>query len=67
MKSTTAIAIGSVSALACGMASAQSTTMMNGGGMWGSGGRGGYGGYLGPLLLVVVIGVIFWVVLQKRK
>jgi hypothetical protein len=67
MKSTIATAIGSVPALACGMASAQSAAMMNGGGMRGGDWIGGYGGYWGPLLLVVVIGVIVWVILQKRK
>jgi hypothetical protein len=67
MNSLTAIATGSVSVLASGMASAQDGNMMNGGGMWGGGWMGGYGGYWGPILLVVVVGVVVWAVLQKRK
>jgi hypothetical protein len=35
--------------------------------MGGGGWMGGYGGYWGPILLVVVIGVVVWAVLQKRK
>ena len=54
-------------ALASGVASAQSGNMMNGGGMWGGGWMGGYGGYWMPVLLIVVIGVVIWAVLQKRK
>lgn len=49
-----------------GLASAQSGTMMNGG-MGGAGWMGGYGGYWGPVLLVIVIGVVAWVVMQRRK
>ena len=67
MKSLTAIATGSVCALATGVASAQTGTMMNGGGMWGGGWMGGYVGYWGPILLIVVVGVVVWAVLQKRK
>ncbi len=67
MKSMIWIATGSVSALASGVASAQTGNMMNGGGMWGAGWMGGYGGYWGPILLVVVVGVVVWAVLQKRK
>jgi len=67
MKSLTAIVSGSVSALATGVAYAQNGTMMNGGGMWGGGWMGGYGGYWGPILLVVVVGVVVWAVMQKRK
>ena len=42
---------------------------MNGyGGMPGGGWMGGYGGTWGPALLVlVVVGVVAWVVKQKRK
>ncbi len=64
MKSIIGIATGSVSALANGVASAQNGNMMNGGGMWGGGWMGGYGV---PILLVVLIGVVVWAVLQKRK
>ncbi|MDQ2925855.1 MAG: hypothetical protein M3R43_09915 [Acidobacteriota bacterium] len=67
MKSLTAIAIGSVSALASGVAFAQNGNMMNGGGTFGGGWMGGYGGYWMPILLVVVVGVVIWAVLQKRK
>ena len=66
MKSLIAIATGSVSTLASGVASAQNRNMMNDGGMWGGGWMGGYGGYW-PILLVVVVGVVIWAVLQKRK
>ena len=67
MKSFTAIATASASALASGVASAQNGNMMNGDGMWGRGWMGGYGGYWVPILLVVVVGVVVWAVLQKRK
>ena len=67
MKSLTAIATGSVSALASGVASAQNGHMMNGGGMWGGGWMGGYGGYWVPILFIVVVGAVIWAVLQKRK
>lgn len=33
---------------------------------WG-GGMGGYGGYWGPLLLAVIVGVVVWAIMQKRK
>jgi hypothetical protein len=48
------------------VSSAQNGGMMNGGSMSG-GWMGGYGGYWGPILLVVVVGLVVWVVLQKRK
>ena len=50
-----------------GLASAQSGTMMNGGSMGGAGWMGGYGGYWGPVLLVVVVGLVAWIVLGRRK
>jgi len=28
---------------------------------------GGYGGYWVPVLLVVVVGLVAWIVMQKRK
>jgi len=49
------------------VSSAQNGGMMNGGGMWGGGWMGGYGGYLGPILLIAVVGLVVWVVLQRRK
>ena len=41
---------------------------MNGGygGMWG-GWMGGYGGFWVPILLVAVVGLVAWIVMQKRK
>ncbi len=67
MKSLIGIATGLVSAVASGVASAQNGNMMNGGGMWGSGWMAGYGGYSVPILLVVLVAVVVWAVLQKRK
>jgi len=64
MKSLIALATGSVFTLANGVAFAQNGNMRNGGGMWVSGWMGGY--WL-PILLVVVLGVVVWAVLQKRK
>ena len=49
-----------------GLAFAQSGTMMNGG-MGGAGWMGGYGGYWGPVLLVVVVGLVAWIVMRRRK
>ena len=67
MKSLMAKTVGSVSVLASGVSSAQNGGMMNGGSMWGGGWMGGYGGYWGPILLVAVVGLVVWVVLQRRK
>ena len=44
-----------------GLALAQSGHMMNGAWM------GGYGGVWVPILLVLVVGLVAWVVVQKRK
>lgn len=44
---------------------AQNGNMMNGGGM--GGWMGGYGGVWVPILLVLVVGLVAWVVMQKRK
>lgn len=62
MKSLMVMIVGSVSLLASGVSSAQNGGMMNGGD-W----MGGYGGYWGPILLIVVVGVVVWAILQKRK
>jgi hypothetical protein len=35
--------------------------------MGGAGWMGGYGGYWGPVLLVVVVGLVAWIVMRKRK
>lgn len=44
---------------------AQSGNMMNGG--WMGGWMGGYGGVWVPILLVLVVGLVAWIVMQKRK
>ena len=67
MNFLTTMAVGLVFTFASGVSSAQSGDMMNGGGMWGSGWMGGYGGYWGPILLVVLVGIVVWAILQKRK
>lgn len=57
---------GSLSFWVGGAAMAQGGPMMNGGtglGGW----MGGYGGYWVPVLLVVVVGLVAWIVMQKRK
>lgn len=57
---------GSALALVTGSTFAQNGPMMNGG-MWGFGWMGGYGGYWMPLLvLAVVVGLVVWVVKQKK-
>ena len=74
MKTLLAVAVGTVPLLATGAALAQNGNMMNGGG-WGSGWMGGYGGMGGgyggilvPVLLVIAaVGLVVWVVKQKRK
>ena len=67
MKSLISMVVGTVSALASGVSSAQNGDMMNGNSTWGAGWMGGYGGYWGPVMLVVVVGVVVWAVLRKRK
>ena len=62
--------VGTVPLLATGVSFAQNANMMNGGngGMWGDGWMGGYGGIWVPtLLVIVVVGLVAWVVTQKRK
>ena len=49
-----------------GAALAQNGFMMNGS-MAGGGWMGGYGGYWLPILLVVVVGLVAWVIMQRRK
>lgn len=66
MKKLRAMAVGTVPLFVSGAALAQSRTMMNGG-MGGTGWMGGYGGYWGPVLLVVVVGLVAWIVMQRRK
>lgn len=45
-----------------GLAHAQDGHMMNGGG-W----VGGYAGMWIPILLVVIVGLLVWIVMQRRK
>lgn len=61
-----AFALAAVLPWVSGVAWAQNNNMMNGGmgsGAW----MGGYGGYWMPVLLVVVVGLVAWIVVQKRK
>ncbi len=53
-------------ALGAGMAQAQDGHMMNGGG-WAFGGMGSYGGVWIPVLLAVIVGLLIWIVMQRRK
>ena len=66
MKNLFALSVGTVPLFMAGAALAQSGSMMNGS-MGGGGWMGGYGGYWLPVLLVVVVGLVAWVVLQRRK
>ena len=66
MKSLLARVAGSLPLALSGLASAQSGPMMNGG-IGGVGWMGGYGGYWGPVLLVVVVGLVAWIVMRRRK
>ena len=66
MKNLLAVAVGSAPLFVTGAALAQNGPMMNGG-MGGGGWMGGYGGYGLPVLLVVVVGLVVWVVMQRRK
>ena len=63
MKNLRVMAVGTVSPLVSGIASAQSGPMMNCGVGW----MGGYGGYWVPVLLVVVVGLVAWIVMQSRR
>ena len=66
MKNVFALAVGTVPVVVPGAALAQGGSMMYG--SMGSGGwMGGYGGYWVPVLLVVVVGLVAWVVMQRRK
>ena len=66
MKNLLAMVAAAVPLFVSGTASAQGGTMMNGG-MGGAGWMGGYGGYWGPVLLLVVVGLVAWIVMQRRK
>ena len=73
MKTLPAMVVGVASLLTASVSSAQNNNMMNGstgGGGWmgGYSAMGGYGGIWVPTLLVIVlIGLVAWIVTQKRK
>jgi len=70
MKNLLAVAGGTVPLFVTFAALAQNGTMMNGnrdGGGWMGGWMGGQGGYWLPLLLVIVVGLVAWIVMQRRK
>jgi len=72
MKTLMHLVVAAASLTAVGAASAEDGGMMNGryGGTWGGGWMGGYGGYggvWGPILLVVMIGLVAWIVMRRRK
>jgi len=66
MNNLFAVAAGAVPLFVTGSALAQNGPMMNGG-MNDGGWMSGYGGYWLPVLLVVVVGLVVWVVMQRRK
>lgn len=67
MKTLYSASGGLASLVAGNNAWAQNGSMMNGG-TWGNGWMGGYGGYWMPVLvLAVVVGLVVWVVKQKKK
>ena len=49
-----------------GLLQAQDGHMMSGGG-WYGGWMGGYGGVWIPILLVVIVALLAWIVMQRRK
>lgn len=53
-------------ALSASLVNAQDRHMMNGSD-WNGGWMGGYGGIWVPVLLVVGVGLLVWIVMQKRK
>lgn len=70
MKNLFAVAVGTVPLFVTDASLAQNGPMMNGsmgGGGWMGRWMGGYGGYWLPVLLVVVVGLVAWVVMQRRK
>ena len=66
MKNLFAVAIACIPLFVTGAALAQNAPMMNGG-MGGGGWMGGYGGYWLPVLFIVVVGLVVWAVMQRRK
>lgn len=73
MKILSAMAVGTMALFASGVSFAQNGSMMNGGAsgdgwMNGFGAMGGYGGvWLPALLIIAVVGIVAFVVAQKRK
>jgi hypothetical protein len=72
MNTSTKSAVATLLILSASGALAEGGSMMNGsmmnGNMWGgSWMRGGCGGWLIPVLLVVLIGVIVWAAVRRRK
>ena len=69
MKTLITLVVATLPMTAVGEVFAQNGGMMNGGsgGMSGSGWMGGYGGYWVPILLVAVVGLVVWIVMQRRK
>ena len=66
MKFRMSLAAAPTLAMGTGLAHAQGGHMMNGGG-WYGGWMGGYGGMWIPILLVVVVALLVWIVMQRRK
>lgn len=66
MKKLLVIGAGSAPLWVSVAASAQAGPMMNNG-MWGGGWMGGYGGYWVPVLVLVIVGLVAWIAMQKRK
>ncbi len=66
MRVRTSLAAAASPALGTGLVHAQGGHMMNGGG-WYDGWMGGYGGLWIPILLVVIVGLLAWIVMQRRK
>ncbi len=65
MKTLLAVVVGAVPLLTSGVSIAQNGTMMNGD-HW-SGWMGGYGGpWVPTLLVIVVVGFVVWLLMQKR-
>jgi len=73
MKTLLATVVGTASLLTSSISLSQNGSMMNGGTgsddwMNGYGAMGGYGGIWVPTLLVIaVVGLVAWIVTQKRK
>lgn len=68
MKTLSIFIVGAASGLTNVVSTAQTGNMMDGSGMW-SGWMGGYGMSWLPILLVciVLVGLVIWVIIQKRK